>query len=210
MRELGIGPGRDVLDLAAGTGKLTRLLIATGANVVAVEPLAEMRAHITGAEARDGTAEAIPLPDASIDVVTVGQAFHWFDREAALGEIRRVLRPGGGLGLVWNARDTSVSWVGELERFYDEGVAPPYDKEVDWLAVLRAWGEVAGHETFGWEQHLDEDALVDAVLSASYVAVLPDEQRASIAARISAFVAGFPADIRLPHLTGVFWCRTSS
>ena len=210
VRELGIGPGRDVLDLAAGTGKLTRLLVATGARVVAVEPLAAMRAHVVGAEVLEGAAEAIPLPDASVDAVTVGQAFHWFDRERSLAEIARVLRPGGGLGLVWNERDKTVPWVAELELLFDEGVERPYDKDVDWLAVLRAWGGAAGHETFGWDQHLDEDGLIDRVLSTSYVAVLPEHHRASIAARIRTMVAGFPADIRLPHLTDVYWCRTTS
>lgn len=199
-----------MLDLAAGTGKLTRLLVATGARVVAVEPLAAMRAHVADPELLEGTAEAIPLPDASVDAVTVGQAFHWFDRERALAEIARVLRPGGGLGLVWNERDKTVPWVAELELLFDEGVERPYDKDVDWLAVLRAWGGPAGHETFGWDQHLDEDGLIDRVLSTSYVAVLPDAHRARIAARIRAMVAGFPADIRLPHLTDVYWCRTTS
>lgn len=209
-RELGVGPGCDVLDLAAGTGKLTRLLVATGARVVAVEPLAAMRAHVSGIEVLEGTAEAIPLPDASVDVVTVGQAFHWFDRDAALAEVRRVLRPGGGLGLVWNERDKTVPWVAELELLFDEGVPRPYDKDVDWLAVLEAWGGEVGRATIGWDQHLDEDGLVDRVLSTSYVAVLPEEHRSSIAARIRDLVAGFPADIRLPHLTDVYWCRTSS
>src|SRR5690606_25154234 len=96
-----VGPGRRVLDLAAGTGKLTRLLVPTGAEVVAVEPVAEMRAVLSavlpGVEALDGTAEAIPLPDASVDAVTVAQAFHWFDPPVALAEIARVLRPGGTL-----------------------------------------------------------------------------------------------------------------
>ena len=106
---LAIGPGRDVLDLAAGTGKLTRLLVPTGAHVVAVEPVPAMRALLTDVDALDGTAEAIPLPDASVDAVTVGQAFHWFDPPTALAEIDRVLRPGGRLQFADVVIHTEVS-----------------------------------------------------------------------------------------------------
>jgi ubiquinone/menaquinone biosynthesis C-methylase UbiE len=95
---LAVRRGRRVLDLAAGTGKLTRSLVAAGADVVAVEPIAAMRERLPPeVEALDGTAEAIPLPGASVDAVTVAQAFHWFDAEPALAEIHRVLRPGGTL-----------------------------------------------------------------------------------------------------------------
>ncbi|HEX8802631.1 MAG TPA: class I SAM-dependent methyltransferase, partial [Acidimicrobiales bacterium] len=114
----GIGPGRRVLDLAAGTGKMTRLLLPTGADVVAVEPVAGMRAALErlaaaspGLEVLDGTAENLPLPDGSVDAVTVAQAFHWFDPPVALAEMRRVLRPGGHLFLVWNVRDREHDWV---------------------------------------------------------------------------------------------------
>jgi SAM-dependent methyltransferase len=106
---LGLGPGRVVVDLAAGTGKLARQLVPSGARVVAVEPLAEMRSLIpAGIEVLDGTAEAIPLPDDFADAVTVAQAFHWFDAEAALREIERVLQQGGSLALVSNRRDSGA------------------------------------------------------------------------------------------------------
>src|SRR5204863_4913380 len=99
---LGITPGRRVLDIGAGTGKFTELLLPTGAAIVAVEPVAEMRAKVAalpGVEVHDGTGEALPLPDTSVDAVTVAQAFHWFDPAAALAEMARVLRPEGGLAL---------------------------------------------------------------------------------------------------------------
>jgi SAM-dependent methyltransferase len=109
VERLGLGPDRVVVDLAAGTGKLARQLVPSGARVVAVEPLAEMRSFIpAGIEVLDGTAEAIPLPDDFADAVTVAQAFHWFDAEAALREIERVVRPGGLLALVSNRREPSA------------------------------------------------------------------------------------------------------
>jgi SAM-dependent methyltransferase len=209
---LGIAPGRDVLDLAAGTGKLTRLLLATGAHVVAVEPVAAMRALLTEVEAVDGTAEAIPLPDASVDAVTVAQAFHWFDAPAALAEIDRVLRSGGGLGLVWNERDESVPWVDALGHLFNWQVERPYAKGVDWAAVLEASGRFGPveHRQLGWEQLLDEDQLVDRVLSTSYVATWTAERQAHVAREVRDMVAGFPATIRLPYVTDVYWCTKPS
>jgi SAM-dependent methyltransferase len=115
---LAAAPGRRVLDLAAGTGKLTRAVVAAGAEVTAVEPLEPMleqlRAAVPEAEALEGSAERIPVADRSVDLVTVGQAFHWFDQEAALAEIRRVLRPRGVVGLLANARDDAEPWVAEM------------------------------------------------------------------------------------------------
>ena len=109
---------RDVVDLGAGTGKLTRALVALGHRVTAIEPLDEMRAELDAAvpdaRALAGRAEAMPLPDASADVVASAQAFHWFDHDAALPEIARVLRPGGSLALVWNSRDDRDPWMAQL------------------------------------------------------------------------------------------------
>jgi SAM-dependent methyltransferase len=117
--ELGLAAGSPVLDLAAGTGKLTRALVGFGFDVIAVEPQPELRrvlaGHIGSEHALDGVAEAIPLPEASVAAVTVADAFHWFDRGAALEEIRRVLRPGGGLALFNTVPDwNGASWAHEL------------------------------------------------------------------------------------------------
>ena len=116
---LGLRPGDRVLDLGAGTGKLTRQLVRRGLEAVAVEPGDEMRAVLQrvlpGVEALAGTAEEIPVPDASVDAVTCGQAFHWFEREAALGEMARVLRPGGGIALLWNAWDADDPLLGAID-----------------------------------------------------------------------------------------------
>lgn len=117
--ELGVAPGAPVLDLAAGTGKLTRALLAAGFDVVAVEPQAPLRARIATVvgrrRVREGVAEAIPLSDASVDAVTVADGFHWFNHAEALAEIRRVLTPGGGLAVLSTVPDWSAaSWGHEL------------------------------------------------------------------------------------------------
>ena len=210
---LGIGPGRDVLDLAAGTGKLTRCLLPTGARLLAVEPVPAMRAKLPeGVEVLDGTAEAIPLPDASVDAVTVGQAFHWFRYQDALADVARVLRPGGGLGLVWNERDETVPWVREFGQIINWQVDRPYEKGVDWAGVIDASGRFGPveHRQVGWEQVLDEDGLVDRLLSTSYVATWSGERQADVDRRVRELVAGFPAQIRLPYVTDVYWCTTTS
>jgi SAM-dependent methyltransferase len=192
-----IGPGRRVLDLAAGTGKLTRLLVPTGAGVVAVEPVAGMRerlvASLGGAvEVLDGTAEAIPLPDASVDAVTVAQAFHWFDPPVALAELARVLRPGGHLFLVWNTRDRSVDWVRQFGDLLVDGpdAERPYDSyyDVDYAALVAE----AGHGAFGpvevwrhaWEQPCDEGLLVARAESVSVVGSLPPDEKAAVLDRV--------------------------
>src|ERR1700744_1056654 len=118
-------PGaRRVLDLGAGTGKLTRQLAARGLDVVAVEPLEGMRAELSrvlpGTEVLDGSAEQIPLPDGAVDAVLAAQAWHWVTPERAAPEVARVLRPGGRLGLVWNGRDETVPWGGERSQIVEE------------------------------------------------------------------------------------------
>ena len=201
VERLGIGPGKTVVDLAAGTGKLTRLLVPTGADVVAVEPIAEMRAKIEGARAVEGTAEAMPLGDASADAVTVGQAFHWFRAEDALAEIHRVLRPGGGLALVWNVRDESHP----LNAGASAIIAPleggvPRGRKRDWAEVIGA-SETA---SFPHEQLLDEDGFVERFLSISFVAAAPEPARAEVAEQLRALARGAETPIRLPYVTEVY------
>jgi SAM-dependent methyltransferase len=171
-----------VLDLAAGTGKVTEQLLAMGLDVVAVEPLDEMRALIPAvADTRAGTAENIPLEDASVDAVLVGQAFHWFDAAPALAEIRRVLRPRGTLGLLWNLDDDRVPWVEELCRVaswdaratsIDPQAPPPYDG-VDGLSTPT-------RRVFDHGEDYDADRLVAMIASRSTTILLPDEERAEL------------------------------
>jgi len=171
---------RDVVDVGAGTGKLTRSLVSFGHRVVAVEPLDEMRAElleaVPDARALAGSAEAIPLPDASADLVTSAQAFHWFDHARALPEIARVLRPGGRLALIWNSRDDRDPWMARLSAIIGNETI----EETDVVPVLDASGLFGAVETasFAFEQTLDRDSLLDLVLSRSYLAKLapPDRQ----------------------------------
>ncbi len=154
---LGIGPSRRVLDLAAGTGKLTRQLLALGAEVVAAEPGAEMRGVLRRVlpevEALAGTAEAIPLADASVDAIAVGQAFHWFDAEPALAEMRRVLRPGGGFALLWNRWDENDPLLGPVDRLL-QAVRPV-------AAELPRFDGRHEERTFRQRRALTVDAIVD-------------------------------------------------
>lgn len=172
----------DVLDLGAGTGKLTRALVALGHRVTAVEPLAEMRAQLETAvletTALDGRAESIPVDDESADVVTSAQAFHWFDHGRALPEIARVLRPGGRLALVWNSRDDRDPWMVRLSAILgNETVAESYV-----VPVLGGSGLFGPVETarFAFVQTHDREGLIDLVLSRSYCAKLEPEDREPI------------------------------
>ena len=215
---LEIEPGRTVLDLAAGTGKLTRLLVPTGAELVAVEPVEEMRAALARALpeviAVAGTAEDVPLSDAAVDAVVVGSAFHWFRGDEALAEIHRVLRPGGRLGLLWNVRDESVSWVAGLTEIMEphRGAAPGY--------ASGAWREAFGrtplfsrlrHAEFRHVHRLEREAVVARVASVSFVAALSESDRADVLARVRVLLAGDPETrgrevVELPYRTDVWWC----
>lgn len=213
VSELGVGPGTRVIDLGAGTGKLTRLLVSTGADVVAVEPVEAMREQLVAlvpeVDAQEGTAEALPFPDDHADVVTIAQAFHWFDPQPALAEIARVLRPHGGLGLVWNERDTTVPWVAALSELFDWETRRPYEKGGDWAAIVAASGLFTPlqRRELAFFQDLDADTLVQRVLSTSYVAARPSEENVGLEASIRALVADFPPRFELPYATHVYWCR---
>jgi SAM-dependent methyltransferase len=209
---LGISSERTVVDLAAGTGKLTRLLVATGATVVAVEPVDAMRAQleraVPEAQALAGYAERIPLADSSVDAVTVAQAFHWFASREALDEIGRVLRPGAGLGLIWNTRDETD----ELQRRITELIEPLRGDEqthvgAGWRPVVEshpAFGAIEERH-FPHEQVLDSDGLVERVRSVSFIAVQSHERQEEVLAQVRELAGGGP--VRLPYLTKAFVTR---
>ncbi|MDX6450710.1 MAG: hypothetical protein QOH16_759 [Gaiellaceae bacterium] len=213
VAQTGLGEGRTVVDLGAGTGKLTRLLVPTGARVVAVEPIAEMRAHIHGAEVVDGTAEAIPVPDGSVDVVTVAQAFHWFDHDRALPELHRVLREDGSLVLVWNMRDLDDP----VQRGVEDLLAPmrtdiPGQIQGAWrepLARSALFGPATVGE-FAIEQRFTTDDLCDRVASTSFVAALPAVDREELLVRVRALTHGIAEPFAFPYKTEVHVIPRSS
>lgn len=213
---LALGPGTTVVDLAAGTGKLTRLLLPARARVLAVEPVAAMRrvlaATVPDAEVLDGTAEHMPLADATADACTVGQAFHWFRGEEALAEIHRVLRPGGRLGLIWNRRDLSDPLQARLDRVIDRYRGDtPTPATGAWrhaFAASSAFGAMT-EEHFAMEQVLDEEGLVDRVLSVSFVAALAEPLRREVAGELRAIAREQGGVVTLAYVTDCFWCEAT-
>lgn len=201
LRErLGLGPESEVVDLAAGTGKLSGALAAIGCQVTAVEPVAEMRELIEPpVRALEGTAEAIPLGDRFADLVTVGQAFHWFAGERALGEIHRVLRPGGHLALLWNVRlleDPIQAAIEELLAPYTDRI--PRHRDGDWRRVLEGsplFGPVE-ERSFRNAQVLDAEALADRVASTSVVGALGSAERDAVLSRARSLARGGAVRLR--------------
>ncbi|NEN07246.1 methyltransferase domain-containing protein [Diaminobutyricibacter tongyongensis] len=196
-----------VLDLGAGTGKLTRLLVDRALDVVAVDPSAQMlgvfERALHGIRTHLGSAEDIPLGDASVDAVVSGQAWHWVDPVRAVPEVARVLRPGGTLGLVWNSRDESVDWVAELGRriggdvVYAPANTPP-----------RVGAPFGPLETFAvhWKQELTPEGLLDLVRSRSYFITKEADEQLAVLESVRRLVAEHPSlagrdTIEMPYIT---------
>lgn len=183
-----IGSGQTVVDLAAGTGKLTRVLATSGARVIAVEPLAGMReicaTVLPDVEVIDGTAEAIPLPDACADVLTCGQAIHWFATPVALAEIARVIRPGGEFVLAQNRHDVTNPVQRRLAEIRREAEAEATEPTPgpDWKDVVFADPHFApiGEVTLRGEHFVDREGVIGRVRSSSPVARLPEARRAEL------------------------------
>ena len=196
---------RDVLDLGAGTGKLTTRLVERGLDVVAVDPIAEMldvlRAALPTTPALLGTAEQIPLGDNSVDAVLVAQAWHWFDPQRAVAEVVRVRRPGGRLGLVWNIRDERLGWVKEFGEIVG-GERDIADTTVDLPAPFT---DVATHQV-EWTNYMTAQALIDYVASRSYCITSPAEVRTRTLEEVRTLLATHPAlanagGIAVPYVT---------
>ena len=218
-------PGQRVLDLGAGTGKLTATLVALGADVIAVEPdpamLTELRRSLPAVRALPGSAEAIPLPDASVDAVLAGNAMHWFDMAVAGPEIARVLAPSGILAGLWNLMDDQVEWVAGLARVSGSAVIGPRDTPTSWRAetadahlpktgVAARFGSPEQAE-FPHGQRRTADSLVDTLATRAGLLVMPEQEQEDTLGRIRAFLASTPetacSGFTLPMLTGVLRVR---
>lgn len=201
------GTGPRVLELGAGTGKMTRLLRDRSREVVAVEPSARMRAVLMEAVPQvsvlAGAAENIPLPDKSVNVVVVAQAWHWVDASRAVGEIARVLTDGGRLGLVWNVRDERRDWVRQLGRL----LAPHTHKGMNTTTpqVGPPFGVLERLE-IEWEHPLDRQGVLDLVSSRSYVISLPSVTRSALLADVTDLLRTNPdlqgqGQITIPYIS---------
>lgn len=200
-----------VVDLAAGTGKLTRRLVATGTHVVAIEPVDGMRRLLADlvpdAAVLDGTAEDIPLEAESVDLIAVGQAFHWFDVPAALAEIHRIARRGGWLALVWNRRLLDERIHQHVSAIVDphRGSTPSHHKDESWSRPLRGSPlfDAVDERSFDNVQLLDEDGLVDRVMSTSFIAALPEHQRQDVEHAVRGLAQRHGGHVELPYATDV-------
>jgi SAM-dependent methyltransferase len=222
---LGPAPGPRVLDLGAGTGKLTATLVALGAEAIAVEPdpamLTELRRVLPTVRALPGSAEAVPLPDASVDAVIAGNALHWFDMDVAGPEIARVLVPGGIMAGLWNIVDDRVDWVAGLERVSGSAAIGPRDTLSSWRAetarahlprigLVARFGSPEQAE-FPHGQRRTADSLVATLATRAGLLVMPEQEHEAALGRLRAFLASRPETARgeftLPMLTGVLRVR---
>lgn len=220
-------PGPRVLDLGAGTGKLTATLldpaVVPGADVVAVEPdaamLAELRRGLPGVRALAGSAESIPLPDASVDAVLAGNALHWFDLAVAGPEIARVLAPGGVLAGLWNLLDDDVAWVAGLAEVSGPEAVGPRDTPTAWRRATadllpptgEAWSGRAERAEFPHGQRRTADSLVATLATRAGMLVIPEAERTVRTGRIRTYLAERPeaaqGEFTLPMRTGVLRAR---
>ncbi len=215
---IGLGEGKMAIDLGAGTGKFSKLLLATGAKVVAVDPVVPMldrlRRDVPGVEAVVGNAEHIPLAAESADAVLCAQSFHWFATPAAVAEIRRVLKPGGVLGLIWNQRDESVDWVAQLSEIFAqyEGDTPRMASG-QWRKVFPAPGFGPLQESRFPHTHTGpaEQVIVDRVTSVSFIAALSASEREDVVAEARALINRTTSlagrdEVTMPYITMAFHC----
>lgn len=221
-RDLGLGKSTIAIDLGSGTGKFLPRLLAVGAEVIAIEPSLTMRSQLKAlfpdVAAWEGRAQAMPLADGSADAVICAQCFHWFANEAALQEIRRVLKPGGRLGLVWNIRDATTPCVARLIEImapYDPGT-PAYESQ-EWRKVFPAEGfsELQEHAFANPHAGAAETVIIDRVLSVGSIATLPRTEREQVIARVQQVIDKTPdlagkSEVTFPNTTFAYDCRLRS
>ncbi|HZT93948.1 MAG TPA: class I SAM-dependent methyltransferase [Gaiellaceae bacterium] len=203
-QRVGLEPGARVLDVGAGTGKLTRGLVALGLDVIAVEPgapmLEQLRTAVPRVEALEGSAESIPLPDESADAAFAGQAYHWFDRERALPELHRILRPGGGLVLLWNwwdERDPLQRELGGLVGY--AGHEPYVDEELPGAPWFRELARTIIDSVEG----SSSEAIVSRLATTSMFLTMEPEERERRLEAVSEIASRHGERFPLPRLTHV-------
>jgi SAM-dependent methyltransferase len=196
-----------VLDLGAGTGKLTRMIAERGIEVEAVDPSAQMLAELSqvlpSVPTHVGSAEQIPLPDDSFDAVVVAQAWHWVDVPRAAAEVARVLKPGGQLGLVWNDRDERVDWVRRLSEIAVPGSSRSMD--VDNPLFGGPFGQIE-YSVTEWSNPITPAGLIELIASRSYVIIAPAVERSAILGGVQDLLERHPdlagrAEFEMPYVT---------
>ncbi len=215
-----LGPGRHVVDVGAGTGKWTRELVTTGAEVTAVEPLPAMRRilrqQVPGARVVAARGEATGLPTRSTDLITLAQSFHWLDAERALAEFRRILRPGGGLAVLYNHRDEPGARGSEVRALLAEYQPDSYRAygEGAWKRTLERSPFYSDLQIFRYRhsQLLTREEMLERYQSVSFISALSPSRRDQFLERLATILDDFSGRsrthrFRIPYRGAIYWCR---
>lgn len=219
VKALGLQAGKQVLDLAAGTGKLAQALAGYGLKLCAVEPVEHMRAvcaqKVPGIEVLEGSAEAIPLPDASCDIVVVGTAFHWFDGPQALAEIARVCKPHAKVGLIWNIFDTQIPWVHEIRQLLQRYEQHPTHDTMLWQEAFKDTKLFTQleHKQYKYSFSGTVDDVLARVFSSVVMGLLPEHEKGVVVQQVRDILEKYPETrgkvmFEIPYRVEIYWCSS--